>query len=80
MVRVSKCLFFSTTLSALSGDSISEEIFLKAIIYRSLRSLLFMLIGVDLYTFNADKGTEKETYLNKYVTFNFLLTRSSAAC
>lgn len=39
-----------------------------------------MLIGVDLYTFNADKGTEKETYLNKYVTFNFLLTRSSAAC
>ena len=49
----------SNSLSALSGDSITEEILLKAVIYWSFRFPRLMLLVVDLYTLslNPDKRT-----------------------
>ena len=51
VTRVPKSpLSLSTSPSVLSGDSIMEEVFPKAVIYRSFKFLWFMLIAVDLYT------------------------------
>lgn len=51
VTRVPKsALSLSTSLSVLSGDSIMEEVFPKAVIYRIFRFLWFMLLAVDLYT------------------------------
>lgn len=52
VTRVPKsALSLSTSPSViLSGDSIMEEVFPEAVIYRIFRFIWFMLIAVDLYT------------------------------
>lgn len=51
VTRVPKsALCLSTSPSVLSGDSIMEEVFPKAVIYRIFRFLWFRLIAVDLHT------------------------------
>lgn len=78
VVRVPKgSSLLSTTLSCLEF-LLQGKSFVKAVVYRSLRFLLLMLIVVDLYTSNTD-NKNFQAYLSKYRTSNFLLT-SSAPC